>query len=107
MQVSLDIGEHMDLKEFLDLPQEVREELVRIHNKQSYIRTEREGIMLAEKKLEIRKINLQNECEHPNVTKTAKADTGNFCPQDDSYWYEFRCPDCGKFWTEPQRKANP
>lgn len=106
MQVSLDIGEDMDIKEFLDLSEIEREELIRVHDKQKRIRAEREDIMLAEKKLEIRKINMQNECEHPNVTKTAKADTGNWCPQDDSYWYEFRCPDCSKFWTENQRKSN-
>lgn len=43
---------------------------------------------------------LQNYCHHPYVIKTSKSDTGNWCKTDDSYWTEFKCPDCGKFWIE-------
>lgn len=45
---------------------------------------------------------LQHYCLHPNVVKTAKSDTGNYDPSCNAYWFEFKCPDCGKFWTEPQ-----
>lgn len=37
-------------------------------------------------------------CSHPNVIKTHGANTGNWCPQDDCYWTDFKCPDCGKIW---------
>jgi hypothetical protein len=45
---------------------------------------------------------LEQACPHTNVSRKAKADTGNWCPSDDTYWYEFKCPDCGKFWIEDQ-----
>lgn len=45
---------------------------------------------------------LQNICQHPNVMKTHKGDTGNYDPTQDSYWIEFHCPDCGKRWNIPQ-----
>lgn len=45
---------------------------------------------------------LKELCSHPNVTKTPKANTGNWCPDDDRYWYDCKCPDCGKFWMEDQ-----
>lgn len=45
---------------------------------------------------------LQAACPHTQVTKVAKSNTGNYDPSVDSYWYEFSCPDCGKWWTEDQ-----
>ena len=47
-------------------------------------------------------VNLQDNCPHTDVVKTGHSDTGNWSKSDDSYWYEFRCPDCGRFWTEDQ-----
>lgn len=41
-------------------------------------------------------------CKHSNVSKMPRANTGNWDRNDDRYWYEFRCPDCGLFWTEEQ-----
>ena len=90
----------MDIKEFLDLPESVKEEIVRIHNTQKQIREERERIELEEKKIQTRKLNLQTGCEHPSAIKIPKADTGNWCKADDSYWYECSCPDCGRRWIE-------
>lgn len=46
--------------------------------------------------------DLQAECAHPNAVKINKADTGNWCPGDDKYWRDCKCPDCGKFWMEDQ-----
>lgn len=92
----------MDVKQFLDLPEDQREELVRLHEKQKYIHGEWEQIKYAEQKLNTRKLNLQLECEHPFASRTAKADTGNWCKQDDQYWYDCKCPDCGKVWQEDQ-----
>lgn len=45
---------------------------------------------------------LRSKCKHKNRTKKYKSDTGNWCISDDSYWIEFRCEDCGKFWSEDQ-----
>ena len=45
-------------------------------------------------------------CTHPEVIKTAKSDTGNWCKDDDAYWYEFVCEECGSRWQEEQRIYN-
>lgn len=45
---------------------------------------------------------LQSTCLHPNADKKYCANTGNYDPTADSYWIEYRCPDCGKFWQEDQ-----
>ena len=45
---------------------------------------------------------LQEECTHPGLVGTYKADTGNWSRSDDAYWVEFRCPDCSKRWDEDQ-----
>lgn len=47
--------------------------------------------------------DLQAACSHVNVSKKHCADTGNWDSYDDSYWIEYRCPDCGKFWSEDQK----
>lgn len=31
-------------------------------------------------------------------------DTGNWDPNDNHYWVDFRCEDCGKQWSEEQQK---
>jgi hypothetical protein len=46
--------------------------------------------------------DIQDVCTHEGAAKVAKGDTGNWCKDDDSYWYEFDCPVCCKFWSEPQ-----
>ena len=38
----------------------------------------------------------QSECPHDIVEGQYKASTGNWCPQDDSYWITATCLDCGK-----------
>ena len=43
-------------------------------------------------------------CAHMNVEMTACANTGNYDPHADSYWYEFRCLDCNQYWHEDQLK---
>ena len=45
---------------------------------------------------------LQALCKHPDVTKKMCSNTGNYDPSADSYWYECKCPDCGKRWNEDQ-----
>lgn len=45
---------------------------------------------------------LQILCQHPNVEKTYKGNTGNYDPSADSYWIEWKCPDCKKYWMTDQ-----
>ena len=47
-------------------------------------------------------LKLQAECPHARVKETNRADTGNYSYSDDRYWIEFRCHDCGKWWSEDQ-----
>jgi hypothetical protein len=42
---------------------------------------------------------LQDNCSHPNATKVYNSNTGNYDPSCDSYWEEYTCPDCNKYWT--------
>lgn len=48
-----------------------------------------------QEKLQIKIKELQEKCTHQYATKVAGANTGNYCSQDDSYWYHINCPDCG------------
>lgn len=46
------------------------------------------------------KINdLQKVCSHEDVTAEYKANTGNWCEADDSYWVAVKCNDCGCYFT--------
>lgn len=45
---------------------------------------------------------LQLICSHSNASKTYRGDTGNYDKTADSYWIEYKCSDCRKFWTVPQ-----
>lgn len=45
---------------------------------------------------------LQNLCSHPNASKKYCSDTGNWDRSQDSFWIEYRCADCGKFWSVEQ-----
>jgi hypothetical protein len=38
----------------------------------------------------------QSRCKHDLVEGEYKANTGNWCAQDDSYWITAKCLDCGK-----------
>ncbi len=44
----------------------------------------------------------QLKCKHINTIKTPRANTGNYDPNDDRYWFDCKCNDCNKFWTEDQ-----
>lgn len=39
---------------------------------------------------------LRESCPHQIVDGEYKANTGNWCPQDDCYWISATCRDCGK-----------
>lgn len=42
----------------------------------------------------------RRRCPHESLLKKHRANTGNYDPSANSYWTEFTCLDCGKFWTE-------
>lgn len=48
--------------------------------------------------------NLQSTCTHENFTGEYKADTGNWCQSDDSYWISAKCLDCDKSLYADSRK---
>lgn len=68
----------------------------------SRIRKKYEEIIDQQDLLHNQLIALQNSCQHLKVEKEFHSDTGNYCKQDDCYWVECKCPECGKFWTEVQ-----
>lgn len=47
---------------------------------------------------------LREGCTHPDAAKEHKSNTGNYDPSSDGYWTEFKCPDCGKQWSEEGSK---
>ncbi|MFI3218334.1 MAG: hypothetical protein QX189_04365 [Methylococcales bacterium] len=49
---------------------------------------------------------IQGNCAHVGLIGKFRADTGNYCKSDDSYWVEFQCLDCGKQWTEDQAEVS-
>jgi transposase-like protein len=44
---------------------------------------------------------LRQKCPHPNLVVEHKGNTGNWDPNDNRYWTENSCPDCGKQWNQP------
>jgi len=69
---------------------------------QEEIRKKYESIDRREEKLARELSKLQALCTHPNLEKTHKSNTGNYDPSADSYWIEYRCPDCRARWNEDQ-----
>jgi len=49
--------------------------------------------------------NIQNECEHENLTYKYWGSSGNYDPSADVYGIDWRCQDCGKFWTTDQTNS--
>lgn len=49
---------------------------------------------------------IQDACPHEKVVGQYKANTGNWCPHDDSYWIEADCVECDKrIWADSQKDA--
>lgn len=42
--------------------------------------------------------DLQKKCGHKNFTTKKGANTGNWCEEDNIYWVDVRCSDCG--WSD-------
>lgn len=66
---------------------------------QSLIKRKMSELLEQRKSIDENISGLQASCTHPNVTKTPRSDTGNYSKSDDRYWYDCKCPVCGKFWT--------
>lgn len=49
-------------------------------------------------KLQAEIYKLQKRCKHKNVNVIHTGSTGGY--ERDVFWKEFKCPDCGKSWTE-------
>ena len=69
---------------------------------QDEIRAKMNALMIKEEKIALKMIKLQNKCEHPNVNKKYRSNTGNYDPTADSYWIEYDCLDCDRRWSEDQ-----
>lgn len=41
---------------------------------------------------------IRQTCQHNDKEGRYKGNTGNWCAQDDSYWIDVKCNDCGKTW---------
>ena len=55
-----------------------------------------------QEKWELEEKKLQDLCTHPVATENHRSNTGNYDPSADSYWIEYKCPDCDKFWIKEQ-----
>lgn len=89
----------MDIREFFELPEEVREDMFKLHRKQKEIRATRESINEERKQLDTREINNQIRCEHTFAESKYEAfedEYGRFTGDGE---YRHYCPDCGKRWT--------
>lgn len=77
---------------------------VRMNENMTVTQTKRKRITIQDKiaTLNEQLKELQNLCRHPNVEKKYGGNTRNYDPSADSYWIEWKCPDCGKFWTTDQ-----
>jgi len=47
---------------------------------------------------------LKSQCTHEGLLGEYGANTGNYCSSDNSYWVNFKCPQCDKCWREDQDK---
>lgn len=61
------------------------------------VRGIRRMILRERYKLTAEERKLQKACTHPAASLRYRSDTGNWCPEGDSYWLEIDCPDCGFF----------
>ena len=46
--------------------------------------------------------DLRDICPHPDASKKYRGSTGNWDRNDNCYWIEWKCPDCGKKWMTDQ-----
>ncbi len=51
--------------------------------------------------LEIVLKQIHLDCPHVSLTRKSSGSSGNW-DRTEFYWYEWKCPDCRKFWTTAQ-----
>jgi len=90
----------MNIKEFLDLPEETRDYLLKLDVKRKQIRKTAESIATDRFKLNNRELNNQMQCEHWFADKTYKAHENEFGNYTGGGEYRYHCEDCGKRWSE-------
>ena len=89
----------MDIKDFFDLPEDQRQFIIDLHDKQKSIRFQREMIDNSRRSLNTKEINLQMECEHPFATKEYKAYKNEFGNLTGGGEYHHHCKDCDYRWS--------
>ena len=47
---------------------------------------------------------LRDECPHDSVIAKYRGDSGNYDPNDNTYWVEVNCDDCGKYFSVYENK---
>ena len=65
-------------------PKQIRAKLIKLYGKERMILDEIEA--------------LRASCPHVNLEGEYRGNSGNWCAQDDSYWINAKCNDCGKTW---------
>lgn len=89
----------MEIKEFVNLSIEDRDELIQIYQRQRMINRTHNSLTSEIENLQRQIEHNQAECGHPFAGKKHMSDTGNYDKSADRYWTEFECPDCGKRWS--------
>lgn len=74
-----------------------KNEMTQEEIRNTFLKIDRQEERLAE-----RLIKLQEICKHPDAVKKYDSNSGNYDPSADSYWIDFKCPDCSKWWREDQ-----
>lgn len=90
----------MNVQEFFELPEDQRQFIIDLHNKQKKIRYAKGIIAEERQKLTTREFNNQQECEHPFATKQYHANETEFGNYTGSGVYRYHCEDCGFRWQE-------
>ena len=90
----------MNVQEFFDLPEEQRQFIVDLHNKQKKIRYAKGVIADERQKLNTREFNNQHECEHPFAQSRYQAHENEFGNLTGGGYYRYHCEDCGYHWQE-------
>lgn len=92
-------GTHeMDIDDFLNLDDDVRETLIEAHRLRNYIISTRDTIKAERAKLDTREINLQMQCEHPKATSRYVANENEFGNLTGGGTRHHHCTDCGFRW---------
>lgn len=60
------------------------------------------SIQTNQAKLKNQLTELQELCQHPNVSKKHWSNTGNYDPANNEYWIIYDCPDCARSWQVEQ-----